>query len=100
MSGSGGKLLSSSRLNMPSSIQAAASGSNSGVAPATATVTSAPAARRRLRSISSACSSGTSNDRWSSWIARSLGPPAGLANVSAPFTSKKAMVLPGAISKK
>jgi hypothetical protein len=66
----------------------------------TTSVTSEPAASRRFRSISSACSSGTSNERWSSWMARSDGPPAGLAKVSAPATSKNATVLPGAISKK
>jgi len=66
----------------------------------TTSVTSDPADSRRLRSISSECSSGTLNEMWSSWIARSLGPPAGLANVSAPATSKNAIVLPSAISKK
>ena len=66
----------------------------------TTSVTSEPAASSRLRSISSACSSGTSNEMWSSWMARSLGPPAGLANVSAPSTSKNATVLPRSISKK
>jgi hypothetical protein len=66
----------------------------------TTVVTSDPAARRRLRSISSACSSGTSKEMWSSWMARSVGPPAGLAKVSAPSTSKKATVFPRPISKK
>ena len=60
----------------------------------TTSVTSHPACLRRSRRASSASSSGRLNDRWSNWIARGSGTPAGLANGSilASAYSKKATV--------
>ena len=64
-------------------------------------VTSQPKARSRSWRSVRARSSATLNERWSNCAFRNRsGIPAGAENVSAPFTSKKAMVFSGPISKK